>query len=809
MRDVQVGDIIGQLRIDAIRADKAKCTCLCGNTVYISINKLANEEVEHCGCRDRLKNDLSGKEFGNWKVIGYLGNQRYACKCGICGKIESVHGQELQLGRTTKCKKCAAKSLSNDEDILGRVVGNWQILESIDSRHIKAKCLLCNNERIVGKYDVLNGNSTSCGCNSTRKKEYEGKRFKSYIAKSYNKGYWLCECVYCGKQKEIRTMYLTKGNFADCSCQTNKEIVKRDIKAGIVIGDFQLINRLDISYTKWECKCVKCGDIQYKDVYNMLKGVGNKCSKCKEYSDNYDKHKAGEVYGDFETIEYLSDRHGYWLCRCKNCGCEVEKHLQSLKKGIGDRCTKCNMPKKMKYHPGYVFGDFRLKERAYDIGSDWICECVNCGNEEIKNTKSLHKGIGTKCRICNPIEYNYKDFRGMRFGWMEPLNYIQGGKWECKCHLCGNTKVVSAGNLVNGHVKSCGCLSSFKWEQYYKNDPLVGKIIDCWRIDNRAENRQKYDCTCIKCGRKDSIYIDSIKKGYSKECATCNPQYGSQYEKEIANMFKGASLNDRDALGGMELDLYYKDKSFAIEFNGSYWHNDNIKDRNYHKNKTLRCLNKGIRLIHIFDYEWFSDSTKLKLIKLIESCICNNSKIVYARNTEVKEISFAEAKEFLIKYHLQNSATSSINIGLFDCNELIGVMTFNTPRFDNEAEYELVRLAYKNNVNVIGGSEKMFKYFLDVYKPASIISYCNIAKFTGAVYERLGFKFIGYTIPNYVWYDLNRNVVLNRYKTTKKKLLEEYDIEDGPEVTEDSIMKSLGFLKIYDCGNAKYLFERT
>ena len=121
----------------------------------------------------------------------------------------------------------------------------------------------------------------------------------------------------------------------------------------------------------------------------------------------------------------------------------------------------------------------------------------------------------------------------------------------------------------------------------------------------------------------------------------------------------------------------------------------------------------------------------------------------------------------------------------------------------------MIRLVYKSGYNVVGGTEKMFKYFLDKYKPNNVLSYCDISKFDGGVYKRLGFKFKGYSQPNYVWINPSNGNVLSRYKTMRNKLIHDLNLEDKPELTENSIMDNLGYVKIYDCGNAKYLFERT
>lgn len=50
------------------------------------------------------------------------------------------------------------------------------------------------------------------------------------------------------------------------------------------------------------------------------------------------------------------------------------------------------------------------------------------------------------------------DLTGQKFGRLTAIEYIKGSRWQCVCD-CGNEKTVSAGNLLSGNTKSCGCLA--------------------------------------------------------------------------------------------------------------------------------------------------------------------------------------------------------------------------------------------------------------------------------------------------------------------------------------------------------------
>jgi hypothetical protein len=119
----------------------------------------------------------------------------------------------------------------------------------------------------------------------------------------------------------------------------------------------------------------------------------------------------------------------------------------------------------------------------------------------------------------------------------------------------------------------------------------------------------------------------------------------------------------------------------------------------------------------------------------------------------------------------------------------------------NLNEYELVRFCNKLNTTVIGGASKLFKTFLEEQKPNTVLSYCDLSWGTGQLYENLGFKYDGDTKPNY-FYVINGKKE-NRINYQKHKLVKQgYD----SNLTESQIMNNLGYYRIYNCGNSKYLY---
>lgn len=134
-------------------------------------------------------------------------------------------------------------------------------------------------------------------------------------------------------------------------------------------------------------------------------------------------------------------------------------------------------------------------------------------------------------------------------------------------------------------------------------------------------------------------------------------------------------------------------------------------------------------------------------------------------------------------------------------------MTFGYNRFNQDAEYELIRYVSKPGTVVIGGASKMFKTFIKDFKPSSIIQYCDISKFQGKLYENIGMQLDKITEPSYVWVVGQREnmQVYSRYQCQKQKLIDMGLSEYGD--TADEIMENLGYTKIYTCGNKRYIWK--
>lgn len=135
-------------------------------------------------------------------------------------------------------------------------------------------------------------------------------------------------------------------------------------------------------------------------------------------------------------------------------------------------------------------------------------------------------------------------------------------------------------------------INDYQWmyDQLYVHNKSVGRVAEELGISAMAlgKHYQRHNIklplrTTSQCERDVVSWIESF------------------YEKEI-------KTNVRDVINPKELDIYLPQDNLAIEVNGFFYHSlegsEGRINKDYHLHKTNECGNKGIDLIHIFDYEW-------------------------------------------------------------------------------------------------------------------------------------------------------------------------------------------------------------
>lgn len=274
----------------------------------------------------------------------------------------------------------------------------------------------------------------------------------------------------------------------------------------------------------------------------------------------------------------------------------------------------------------------------------------------------------------------------------------------------------------------------------------------------------------------------------------------------IKSIYDGEiETGDRSIISPLELDIVIPDKHIAIEFNGVFWHSDfNPRMcKTYHRDKSLKCRDKGYQLLHIWEDDWYNRKDIIK--DYIKSKLGLCSKRIYARKCHVREIDAHTARLFVDSNHIQGYSNATYKIGLFYDDVLVSVMLVGKLRDmmgskPKDGHYEIYRVVSREDTEVVGGFSKMLKYFERTYNPECIITYGDLCYTLGNVYLKCGFTDEGLSSPCYSW-QIN-GVRYHRSNFMKCKLEE---CKKDPSLTEDQAMRSRHAYKVWDAGKIKFV----
>lgn len=325
-------------------------------------------------------------------------------------------------------------------------------------------------------------------------------------------------------------------------------------------------------------------------------------------------------------------------------------------------------------------------------------------------------------------------------------------------------------------------------------------------------NESFFECLHISKNHKFTIHrqllYDRNRDYTSIICTECNPMnsHGSSHEQYLKDFFETNNIkytkNEKSIVGdNIELDFYLPEYKLAIEMNGLYWHSELFKDGKYHLNKSKKCKDKNVELIHIFEDDWLYK--KEIILSILRNKVNIIPEKIFARKCIIKNVSAKEASNFLDDNHIQGTSKSKYKFGLYYNSELVSLMTFGFRKTNNKKEFELIRFCNKINTNVIGASSKLFKHVIKNIEFDYILSYSDFSMFNGKMYELLGFSQIHLSKPNYFW--VVNGLREHRFKYNKQKLIKEgFD----PNKTEVEIMHERGYYRIWGCGQVRWEYRK-
>ena len=537
--------------------------------------------------------------------------------------------------------------------------------------------------------------------------------------------------------------------------------------------------------------------------------------------------KARSVHGDkydYSKVNYINS-HAKVVIICPIHG-EFEQSPNSHLKGSGcprcctnnHKCTKEEFIEKARS----IHGD-KYDYSKVDYVNNETKVCIVCHEHGEFFMKPTNHLIGQGCKKCY---HEHKDLKYNTKSIIKKFRQVHGDKYDySKVNYKGITTKVTIGCPIHGdfeqipssHLSGSGCpqcgVDKSATMKRYNNEKFIEKA--------RSIHGDKYDYSkvdyvnnetkvCIVCAEHGEFMQTPDSHLHGCGCPSCSIRH-SKYEEEIVQFIKEKTnftviSNDRNIIKPLELDIYIPEIKLGIEFNGIRWHTEEFgKYKFYHLSKLNKCNESGIKLIQIFEDEMIQkhDIVFSKISHIIG--IDKEKNKIYGRKCQIREVSIDEAKTFLDKFHIQGFVSSTVYLGAFYNDELIGVMNFKKI----SDEWELTRFASDYNYICCGVGGKLLNYFVNNYNPLIIKSFADrrwTLDINNNIYTKLGFVIDKKLMPDYRYVKNNVMQRIHKFNCRKQILSKKYNLP--LTMTEKEMANTIGMYRIWDCGLIKYIWRK-
>lgn len=303
---------------------------------------------------------------------------------------------------------------------------------------------------------------------------------------------------------------------------------------------------------------------------NHLRGQG--CPYCygniKLTTEQFIK-KAELVHGkelfDYSMVNYNGYNNTIKL-KCKICGYIFEAYSGNHLAGEG--CIKCS-------------------RRKRSLGKEeWIKRARKIHGNKYDYSNVQYKNINSKVQIGCPIH---------GFFIQNARSHIHGRG----CRLCAyDTRRKSLQEWIEQANKIYNFTYDYSKVKYINARTDIEIICPHHGVFIKTPNEHLMGEGCPECSK--------LLKRSKGEKELCN---------FIKSIYSGEVLeNNRKIINGKELDIYLPKLKLALEYNGEYWHQiAEQREPGYHENKQKACIDKGIKLIEIWENEWKNNKEEIKL----------------------------------------------------------------------------------------------------------------------------------------------------------------------------------------------------
>jgi hypothetical protein len=487
-------------------------------------------------------------------------------------------------------------------------------------------------------------------------------------------------------------------------------------------------------------------------------------------------------------------------------------------------------------------------ELGYEIESEYrglfepvVFRCAAHADRMFRVSPSNLRG-GQRCPSCsgNPQDHVIGDVVAA---------YERGTTWKATaasekttisfaCTSCGETKSVTwvrvRETFDEGSTASRQCACQRYGEPYAAFVRSLGEyeLLEPYRTGKTPVLHRHKTCGTEWRARPDNFQRD---EGGVRCPACARLGRASRGQLQLLDFVRGLAPGVQSDFPGLmpesprvKVDMYIPERGVAIDFDGVWWHSEGRSRERWFSGreaarpgaaleKTRRLADLGVQLIRVYSDEWAGRRSTVE--SRLRAILCRPLAVFDARKTTVDAfVPAREARAFLDANHLQGSIPLlEAAVGLRgDDGLLLALATFGERAITGGSagrQLELLRFCTVGGSVVRGALGRIiaaFRRSYDLSDHEELVTYADLrwTPLRGSRgYELVGFRLERQTKVSYDYVHKNdSNKRLHRSSLQRHKLLAMEPSFDA-SMTEWQMAQALGYARLWDCGQLRYVYK--
>lgn len=422
--------------------------------------------------------------------------------------------------------------------------------------------------------------------------------------------------------------------------------------------------------------------------------------------------------------------------------------------------------------------------------------------------------------------------------WTAPLSNV--ARQGTRCPQCSGRRPVSGkSDLATTHPKLAAELVDQSLAATLKPGSNTSVRWQCpanpkhtWKATPYSRTAKKTGCPYCS-GRKIVPGVNDLATTHP----TPHPKTAKRYQMRLTEMVQalvpGSTVlsDDHTVLpSGKELDIVVPDHHLAIEFNDIFSHSEQAvferhakpRPHSYHAHKTREAREQGYQLVHVWEDDWLHRrelvlralAHRLHAVDRLPDVLPDINPLacqrLYARNLTARRVHGGIARRFWQDNHLQGPVHCTVNIGLYDQNNVLRAL-LGVGRKNHGSRVSLPAgtwdiQRYATLGVIVGGFTKLLAHAETLVPVDTWTSWSDNDISDGGMYQAAGFTVDKRQAPSYSYVGRKTKWErVHRSTYTKQRFINDPDLTYQSGQTEHEAALTNKLYRIYDAGKTRWV----